>query len=153
MIRKATPNDASQIAAVQVATWRNSYAGIVPKAHLESLSIKSRTEMWNRLLGNPGHEIWVYSKGDCVNGFIAGGPCRNDDLPGCKEIYALYVSPGSQRQGLAKSLVETFLSECGASCALWVLEDNQNGIEFYRSIGFGGRRPNSIYRIGWRVTF
>lgn len=148
MIRRATQNDASEIAVVHVAAWRRAYGGIVPRTYLESLSIEKRKEMWMRQLDNPCNHIWVSTKDDCVNGFIAAGACRDDDLSRCQEIYAIYVSPNSQRQGLGHSLTEVFLSERCDPCVLWVFERNQNAINFYRSIGFEADGCTKIIELG-----
>lgn len=136
MIRRAAVDDASEIARIHVETWRAAYAGIVSDKHLDALSIEKRTETWIRQIGDPKNHIWVSLIDDIVNGFIAGGASRDEDLPEWDEIYAIYVSPDSQRRGIGRSLTDAFLAEHSNPCALWVLEDNNAGIHFYRSIGF-----------------
>ena len=148
MIRRATRKDAVGIAVVHVTAWREAYAGIVPRAYLESLSIVNRADMWDGLLGNPSSRIWVSLNDYIVNGFIAGGGCRDDDLPDCDEVYAIYVSPGSQRQGLGQSLMEAFLFERAETCTLWVLEGNENAISFYSSMGFEADGRTKIVELG-----
>lgn len=136
MIRRAKTKDASGIAKVHVETWREAYSGIVSQKYLDSLSIETRTETWSRQINHPNHHIWVSVMDDGVNGFIAGGASRDEDLPGWDEIYAIYVSPRLQGRGIGRSLTEAFLAERLNPCTLWVLEENKAGIRFYREIGF-----------------
>ena len=41
-IRRAVAEDADAIAAIHVAGWRETYAGILPAAHLAALSVERR---------------------------------------------------------------------------------------------------------------
>lgn len=47
-IRPATIDDAANMAKVRVDTWRSAYSGIIPAAHLESLSYEQTAERWHR---------------------------------------------------------------------------------------------------------
>jgi len=136
MIRRATTDDASGIAKIHVETWRSAYSGIVSQSYLDSLSIEMRTETWIRQIDDPSNHIWVSFMDGSVSGFIAGGASRDEDLPDWDEIYAIYVSPEVQGRGIGRTLTGAFLAEHSNPCALWVLEENLAGIDFYRSIGF-----------------
>ena len=37
-VRRARPSDAAAIGAIHVATWRNTYAGVLPEEYLAGLS-------------------------------------------------------------------------------------------------------------------
>lgn len=54
-IRAATPNDAALIAGVHVASWRETYAGLLPEAMLSDLSVSDRTGRWARIFGKASH--------------------------------------------------------------------------------------------------
>ena len=49
-VRSATPADANGIARVQVDTWRTTYGGIVPDAHLDALSYRHRESVWQQII-------------------------------------------------------------------------------------------------------
>lgn len=136
MIRKATHSDVPQIATIHVETWRHAYSGIVSRAFLDSLCVKTHQQNWERQIDDPANRILVSQRGDTVTGFLAGGDCRDDDLPGWPEIYAIYVHPDSQKHGFGKRLAEAFLREHNRHCSLWVLADNRPAITFYRNLGF-----------------
>ena len=49
-IRPARLSDASTIADIQVETWRDTYAGLIPDRTLIGLSCRSHKESWQRIL-------------------------------------------------------------------------------------------------------
>lgn len=59
VIRRATPEDASGIAAVHVYSWQAAYRGVVPDDFLRSLSIEDRETVWRESLEDRTSEIWV----------------------------------------------------------------------------------------------
>jgi hypothetical protein len=52
-IRIATPGDAPGLANLHVASWRETYAGLVPDAMLSSLSVEERTALWDQVMRQP----------------------------------------------------------------------------------------------------
>jgi hypothetical protein len=60
IIRRASPKDASAIAGVHVATWRATYAGIVPHEYLASLSAEQRSRFWGERIENPGPSACLF---------------------------------------------------------------------------------------------
>ncbi len=136
MIREAKKTDAFEIADVHVSTWRHSYRGIMPQTYLDALCSETRSKSWGSRIEDPNTYIKVYTVGDVICGFIAGGVCRDENLAGFDEIYAVYVLPGNQRNGVGLALTMAFLDEHPNSCSLWVLADNISAVKFYRSVGF-----------------
>ena len=51
VIRRARPVDAAEIARVQVQSWRETYAGIIPQPYLDQLSVPAHERQWRQ---NPG---------------------------------------------------------------------------------------------------
>jgi hypothetical protein len=49
-IRSATSIDAPEIASVHVASWLETYGGMVPDSMLVSISIERRMEFWKQVL-------------------------------------------------------------------------------------------------------
>jgi len=100
------------------------------------LSIEGRTEGWEKRIDDSMSCILVFVSDQKVHGFIAGGKCRDSDLEGWNEIYAIYVDPEAQRQGIGRALANAFEEHLPVPCALWVFAENQPAADFYRSIGF-----------------
>ena len=82
-------------------------------------------------------------------GWVAAGPCRDDDRPQSHqgEVYACYVLPQRWRQGVGRLLfthAAGVLAQAGrGDITLWVLEANSPARRFYESFGFhrdGGRQ-------------
>lgn len=128
MIRQATIHDAREIARIHVTGWKTAYAGIVPQAYLDSLSIEGRTSRFRRKFAEYGDRYLVYEADSRLKGFVIQGPTLDEDCPGIHEIQALYVEPASWRQGVGTRLVreaERAMLECGmADITLWVFRDN-----------------------------
>src|SRR3954471_4189823 len=70
-IREATLGDASAIARIHVETWRSAYRGIIPAAHLDSLSVEQRTRGWEQNLGENRARVLVAEVDDTVMGWVS----------------------------------------------------------------------------------
>lgn len=75
MLRRATIDDADQLGAVHVASWREAYAGILPDDMLTGLSVDARSAMWTKILGDPSAfaetAVYVIEDKDSIIGFGA----------------------------------------------------------------------------------
>ena len=149
-VRAATPRDARSVARVHVDTWRAAYAGIVPQAVLDGLSVERREAFWRAATEQPGdHRLWVIESDGIVVGFASTGPARDDDLPaGAGELLAIYLVPAHWGRGLGARLFGRAIADLGERdidpVVLWVLAANERGRRFYESMGCqpdGARRP------------
>ncbi len=164
-IRPATIADASAIARVHVASWKETYAGIVPGDFLANLKVERREAMWKEALTEGGARssgifVAVTATGEVV-GFASGGENRTPELGFTGELYAIYLLKRYQGHGDGKRLfqaVTTELSRDGhVSMMLWVLEDNRT-VDFYKRLGgvpsgskveeIGGKSLNEL-ALGW----
>jgi GNAT superfamily N-acetyltransferase len=141
LIHRATRADARGIASVQVRAWRAAYAGIVPAAFLDALSVDEREARWRRNLDELGAETWVAVDEGAVVGWATVGACRDADAtPSLGELWAIYVSPDRWRGGVGRALWEhgrAQLASMGCTEAVvWVLEDNAPARRFYAALGF-----------------
>ncbi len=141
-IRTASEGDAAGIARVHVRSWQEAYAGIVPDAYLASLDANERTAQWTKYLREgPADEIrtWVAAVPDRLVGFVTVGPSRDEDARrGDREIFSIYLDPGTWGHGVARDLMRTVIGEVGdkTTITLWVLADNERARHFYRRHGF-----------------
>jgi ribosomal protein S18 acetylase RimI-like enzyme len=151
-VRPATTADAAGVAAVQVATWRVAYDGLMPAAFLAGLSVPAGTERWRGLLGSAEVRTFVAVEGDEesgeVVGFVTAGPARDADLPeGTGEVYAVYVLPSCQGRGLGRDLMGAATGWLAARgyvhAAVWVLTANAPSRSFYAALGW---RPDGTER-------
>jgi ribosomal protein S18 acetylase RimI-like enzyme len=139
-IRLASPDDADGMARVHVDSWRAAYKGIVPDAHLASLSYEQRAARWRDNFATANRNTFVYvAEGTHgrVIGFAGGGPERDGDPNYTGELYALYLHPDYFRQGIGKQLAQTvahrLIQDGMSSMLVWVLAQNPSRA-FYEAL-------------------
>ncbi len=152
-IRRASLDDAAQVAGVHVASWQAAYAGLLPASFLANLTTKTREPMWRELLSNrfaSKSDVFVALDGNRVAGFCSSGPAA-DEPDHMGELYTIYLLPEYWRMGLGRRLLDTglgALSDQGfPEAVLWVLEGNERAIRFYESGGWtldGGRKTAAL---------
>lgn len=166
-IRPATAADAGAIAAVHVASWRETYEGLAPAEVLAALSVEERTERWRAILSGssqPRPSVSLAMAGDgSAAGFASCGPQRSEALARsgyAGEFSAIYILKSAQRQGVGGRLMRLMAEELRARghewASLWVLRHNFPARRFYerlsgRKIGVEGMWrgvPEVAY--GWR---
>jgi len=141
LIREASLAVAMGIAKVQVDSWRSTYAGIVPRDYLETLSYEQRATVWRTILSGNTSRQFVYVAEDHegnVVGFASGGQIRGGD-PGYEgELYAIYLLESHQQIGLGRLLTskvaKRLLEEDIHSMLVWVLAANPSR-PFYEALG------------------
>ncbi|GIG39681.1 GNAT family N-acetyltransferase [Cellulomonas phragmiteti] len=149
-IRPATTDDAAAIAGVHVRSWQEAYAGIVPDEHLRALDVDERAGRWaEHLAQGPTDHVrtFVAESAGRLLGFASYGPSRDEDARrGEREIYSIYLDPGTWGHGVARDLIRTVLAEAGehTPMSLWVLSDNTRARHFYRRHGFS---PDGVERL------
>lgn len=144
LVRSAEAGDAEAIAAVQVATWRRAYRGLIPQAYLDGLDEAAKAEWWRSVLatGAPGSGALVALDGDRVLGFVSFGPPLDPDAvdPGVGQVYAIYVDPQVWRRGAGAALMDGARSALRAAgfgqAVLWVIDGNERAQRFYERVGW-----------------
>ncbi len=141
IVRRAKIEECSEIARIQVSSWREAYRDIIPEAYLSKMSVTEREARWSRIVGNNQSCTRLAIEKDRIYGFISFGASReNGALEYTGEIYALYVDPRQWSRGVGRQLVrETFreFPRLGFSrCQVRVLSENSNAIGFYQHVGF-----------------
>ena len=140
-MRFARVEDAAEIAAVNVAGWRETFAGLIPDEMLAALSVDQRAETWRDQLANPRDGTFVLVAEDddgTLLGFGSGGPQRSkiDGFSG--ELYSLYVRSSVHRRGTGRALAMAVARELVArghtSMIVWVFKANP-AVGFYERLG------------------
>ena len=139
-IRIATLDDALAIAAMHVASWHETYAGLLSDKMLSSLSIEARSAAWAKLLQEPAGSTVVYlaEHEKSIVGFGSCGAQRTDSLKTQGydgEISAIYVLREFQKRKIGARLFHTMASDLirrgFGGAALWVLRENLRARRFY----------------------
>jgi len=151
-IRAATPDDAPALAQLHWDSWVATYAGIFPPATFAGFPLTAREALWRStaqvaalaptqrqqlLLAEAAGESAPPLGFACVGPLRANGACV--PAPERGEVWALYLQPAVQRQGIGAALWQAscaWLREAGfAEVYVWVLKANTGAVAFYRSQG------------------
>lgn len=136
----AGPADAEALARVHVASWRETYRGLLPDAYLARMSEPSHARRFARALLHPGPDDVTLAAADRAGivGYAQAGPSRRKRT-GEAEVATLYLLRTAQGRGLgARLLTETAraLAARGAlSLMVSVLRDNVAARGFYEHLG------------------
>lgn len=140
-IRQAGPADAEAVAQIQTRTWRSAYLGMLPHEVLVGFGEAQGAGFWHRVLarGGTGDSVLLAEFDRQPVGFVSSGPIR-ERIPGyAGEFYALYVLPEAQGCGFGTALLahagRALIRQRWLGAAVWVLEDNHLGRQFYESLG------------------
>ena len=139
MIRPATIGDVMPIAQVHVASWQETYPGLVPQDFLDKLDPLRRATMWTEVLSAGSRCVYVAADAEGhIVGFASGGENRTPEHPYAAELYTLYLLKAHHGKGAGKALfdaVVTHLKRDGhRSMLLWVMTGNKTE-HFYKALG------------------
>jgi GNAT superfamily N-acetyltransferase len=143
-IRDARPADAERIAEINAAGWRTAYMGIIKPERLAAIPV----EDWARTirdnledLAEGSFSMVAERGGEIVGSCFVVSPPRDEDLGAeLAELVAIYVDPGSWRQGIGTALLEAAQARAASSAcsemSLWTLTENTPAQEFYERHGW-----------------
>jgi RimJ/RimL family protein N-acetyltransferase len=136
-VRPATAADARAVAEVRFASWRETYGRLLPPDVWDRVDLDAWTARHAQRFSSGRQPTLVAETGGAVRAFAAYGPCRDDDLPGAGEVYAIYAHPDDWSTGLGRALLPAAVEAVGVTpVVLWVLEDNPRARRFYELAGF-----------------
>jgi RimJ/RimL family protein N-acetyltransferase len=141
-LRRAAPEDAAALAAVEIRSWRAAYRGLMPDAYLDELSEAQKTAAWRQNLlkhGPSGRKRVCVALSDAgICGFVRVGPLVEEGEIGL--IYLLYVLPEQWSRGIGTVLMQAGMQELRdlgmCEVILWVLRDNLHARRFYEQLGW-----------------
>lgn len=157
-VREGRPDDAGDIAAIQLRAWRELYGPALPaeaRGELDSTEAAARfAGHWRESMEAPPtvrHRLLVAvqpedaAHGDRtaeIAGFAALGPAGDDDRwPRTDaEVYELHVAPGHARQGhgsrLLNAVADTLRDDAFTTAYIWVPDSDTVTAKFLESAGW-----------------
>jgi ribosomal protein S18 acetylase RimI-like enzyme len=153
----ATAGDISDLASIHAEGWKATYAGLVDRAFLDSLSVERRAAEWRAWLAAGDMQVLLARQDGHPAGFISFGRLKTPP-PGMSpirplygsEVYAIYLLPEYWRRGIGAALMraaaETLKGQKQTSLCLWVIEQNTRAQAFYDRLGGQriGKKPTDI---------
>lgn len=169
--RRAVVEDAGSIAEIHVASWRETYSGMMPAVVLAGLDVAEWTRSWRDRLADesdPAAAVFLALDDD---GSPAGfGYCRRQrsekllPLGYAGEIASVYLRRRLQRRGVGRRLMTEMAGHLVAngcdSAGVWVFRDAPHARRFYEALGAAPTGVEGVWEIfgmvlpdlalGWR---
>lgn len=126
-IRPAIYADSSDLARIQVDSYRSAYTGILPDEFLQRFDYAEQTQDWRDLLVSDQDFILLIAETDegSIVGYALGHAGQSQISGYNSELDALHIRRDQQRQGTGRALIAAMAAELqqdGAdSMMLWVL--------------------------------
>ena len=135
-------DDVQSISHIYEESWKTAYKGMIPQSYLDNIpkghwveALKSR--VWQSL---------ILLEGKHPVGTAAYCPARDERFKDYGEIVSIYLLPEYMGKGYGKQLfqavMDQLLGQGYKKLYLWVLEENERAIRFYKSFGF---KASGIY--------
>jgi GNAT superfamily N-acetyltransferase len=138
-IRPATPKDAPEMARVHVASWQETYRGVISDETLDDPEFRSKRErFWTIALTDERfahHRIAVAECGGQLIGIAQSAPPTDADTSWSRQLNVLYVLASAHATGAGVGLLDAVISQ-SETAALWVADPNPRAHAFYRKNGF-----------------
>ena len=146
-IRRAVPEDADRLGAIQAGSYLDAYDGIMPPSVLARLRPERFAERWREHLSGPSdgdERVWVIETED---GIVAGygltqraGDQFRAPPPNAGEVESLYLHPDAIGRGLGAALLAHCVDDLRARgfdrLVLWAFEANHRARRFYERAGW-----------------
>lgn len=137
--RKADVADCTGVANAHVRAWRESFAGIVPQAFLDKMSVEKRALAFANRFSDESYRMYVAEVPERgIVGFVDFGEPRESIGAYEAEIYAIYILAEFQRRGVGGRLfdlgVEALVGDGKSSMYLLALEVSPYK-SFYEKMG------------------
>jgi GNAT superfamily N-acetyltransferase len=154
-VRPARPEDAAEIARIQVDTWRTAYADILPGPVLAELSSAEATTVWEAAIATPPtprHRVLVAQEQHRPVGFAALGPAddleaEDPDPDTTVALAPILVEPRWGRRGhgsrLLAAVVEHARADGMSRAVAWIPEGDTRTRAFLISAGWA---PDGLAR-------
>jgi len=147
-VRPARPEDAVEIARIQIETWRTGYAKVLPAEVLDALAETDVARQWRGSISTPPsseHRVLIANEGEWPVGFTAFGPDPDvqegdPDAEHTASINLILVEPRWGRRGHGSRLLAAVadLSRDAGMTRLvtWVPVAQTPTLEFFRGAGW-----------------
>ena len=153
-VRIAWADDAPVIAALQLRTWPELYAGLVPPGSIPSgpEAVEAAAAAWRESMAKPGdarNRVLVALERNRVVGFAITGPASDPDCDPVAdgELQELTVDPSERGQGhgsrLLQAAAETMQADRFGRAVTWVIAADDTLRAFLTTAGWA---PDTAHR-------
>lgn len=161
-VRAARPEEANELARIQLTTWRTAYRRLLPASALDQLEEAWLAERWREAIEappSPRHRVLVAMEQSVMThlvGFLAAGPADAQAAAPEEEpldattaaVTELLVEPRWGRRGhgsrLLAAAVEHWREDGFTTAVAWAYEADRATVSFLTSAGWG---PDGTHRV------
>ena len=159
-VRVGWPPDADDIAAVQVAAWRQELDGVLPRELLDSMDVQQFSRSWHASLAKPEdarNRVLVALERNTLRGFAVTMPSPDPDADPVAdgELAELVVDPRHRGAGhgsrLLHACVDTLRADRFGRATCWLNADDDVRRRFLTESGWapdGAHRELDLYGDG-----
>jgi len=137
LVRAARAEDAQAMASMHVASWQETYRGLMSDELLDSPDLlPARESFWTTVLTEErffAYRVAVAERQGSLIGVAMAGPVQ--DKPWSVHLYVLYVLALHHGFSVGEALLDAVVAP-GEPAALWVADPNPRAQAFYRKHGF-----------------
>jgi ribosomal protein S18 acetylase RimI-like enzyme len=138
-VRAPVLDDVPSMAAVIVASWRETYRGLMRDEVLDDPGLLVwRERFWTAALTDEryaANQVAVAELDGQLVGVAMSGPPLDGDAPADRHLYVLYVLAAHHGSGAGALLLDAVVP-AGTDAYLWVADPNPRAQAFYRKQGF-----------------
>lgn len=140
LIRRATADDAPEIANVHLNSWREAYRGLLPQGYLDELPLtfKERMNTWKRISTQENKALYVAEASSGIVGFAGFRHGQEPSLKEFGELGAIYLLQKYKGRGVGDGLLRMGMQQLinwnYSKAYCWVLKGNPT-IKFYERTG------------------
>lgn len=139
VVRPARVADVPGMARMLVASWRETYRGVMPDRVLDDPGlVEARERFWTAALVDEQYRenrVALAERDGIVIGVAMAGPPEVPTPEWNSHLYVLYVLAAEHGGGAGGALLDAVIDD-GESVALWVADPNPRAQAFYRKHGF-----------------
>jgi diamine N-acetyltransferase len=154
VIRRATPNDASALAALGAATFSETFGHLYPPEDLQAFLTTHSVAAWDSVIRDQQSAVWTAELNDGTQvGYIVVGPCKlpvENCEPTAGEVKQLYVLAQHHNLRLGTRFMELGLEWLAVQqrnpIYIGVWSENYGAQRFYARYGF-----SKVGEYGFRV--
>ena len=147
LYRRASKEDAENIALLHAANWQSNYRGILDDYYLDHQVVADRKNVWKERLGtdDPNMGLVIAEEASKLVGF--GCIFYQDSEKYGAYLDNLHVSAGFSGKGIGKRLMSLLAKEIlrrgnRLDMYLWVLTENTGAIRLYEKLN--GERKEQV---------
>jgi GNAT superfamily N-acetyltransferase len=140
-IVRAVVEDADEIAALHIESWRSAYRGLLPDDFLAGQVVQDRVELWRRRMPAPEPHRRLVLKAVSAGALVGFACVLLDAEPGWGALLDnLHVKPALKGQGIGRRLFQEArtwvnITVPGQPMHLTVIEGNLDARRFYERLG------------------